>query len=256
MEAALLQMPQADILTSHAFYPGRYERTILIPPWTVLTGAIHKTPYRVRLERGTIAVNTDDGIKVLTAPIEFDAPAGVKRIGRVLEHEVVWVDIYENSDNCTDIFTLEERLYVVPDCGLGENRIRAQLDRDREDYAKFLQAFGVTQTRMDEMVATPDVIPMPPGFAVEVKESSRHGFGLFSLKYFSEGDFICPGRIAGHRTPAGRYTNHSADPNATSVKYGDDIGAVALRAIHPGDEILISYYTAVRVNFGIELVSP
>lgn len=249
-------MPQADIRTTHAFYPGRYERTIVIPPWTVLTGAIHKTPYRVRLERGSIAVNTDDGVQLLTAPLEFDAPAGVKRIGRVLEQEVTWVDIYENPDNCTDVFTLEERLYIVPECGLGENRARALVDRDREDYAKFLTQFGVTQAVMDAIVATPDVIPMPEGFEVIVKESRLHGLGLFALKYFAAGELICPGRIDGHRTPAGRYINHSADPNATSVKTGDDIAAVALRPIHPGDEILICYRTAVKVNFGIELESP
>jgi hypothetical protein len=40
----------------------------------------------------------------------------------VFEDEVVWVDIYDNPDDCTDIPTLEDRLYVVPACGLGENR--------------------------------------------------------------------------------------------------------------------------------------
>jgi hypothetical protein len=253
IEAALLEMPQADIRTTHAFYPGRYERTIVIPPWTVLTGAIHKTPYRVRLERGSIAVNTDDGVQLLTAPFEFDAPAGAKRIGRVLGEEVTWVDIYDNPDNCTDVFTLEERLYVVPECGLGENRQLAQIDRDHEDYAKFLIQFGVSQAVMDQIVGTPDVIPMPAGFDVVLKDSRIHGLGLFAVKSFAAGELICPGRIDGHRTPAGRYINHSADPNTTSVKQGDDIAAVALRPIHPGEEILISYRTAVKVNFGIDL---
>lgn len=253
LEEALLQMPQADIRTTHAFYPGRYERTIVIPPWTVLTGAIHKTPYRVRLESGSIAVNTDEGVKLLIAPMSFDAPAGVKRIGRVLEREVVWVDIYENTDNCTDVFALEERLYVVPECGLGENRLRALVDRDREDYGKFLAAFGVTQARMDEIVHTNDVIDMPAGYDVELRPSRIHGMGLFALKDFAADELICPGRIDGHRTIAGRYTNHSADPNATSVKYGDDIAAVALRTIYAGHEILIDYRTSVKVNFGIEL---
>jgi hypothetical protein len=34
------------------------------------------------------------------------------------------VDIYENLDDCTDIPTLEDRLYVVPECGLGSNRVK------------------------------------------------------------------------------------------------------------------------------------
>jgi hypothetical protein len=54
--------------------------------------------------------------------MEFDACAGEQRVGRVFDEEVVWVDIYENLDDCTDIPTLEDRLYVVPECGLLDNR--------------------------------------------------------------------------------------------------------------------------------------
>lgn len=123
LQDELLKMSQADIVTQHKFLPGVYERTIVIPPWTVLTGAEHKTPYKVRLEKGTIAVNVGDEVRVLTAPLEFNAPAGVQRVGRVFDDEVVWTDVYENPDDCKDIAVLEDRLYTVPDCGLGENRV-------------------------------------------------------------------------------------------------------------------------------------
>jgi len=43
LQDELLQMPQADIVTTHTFLPGVYERKITVPPWTVLTGAAHKT---------------------------------------------------------------------------------------------------------------------------------------------------------------------------------------------------------------------
>lgn len=122
MQDELLGMQQADIVTTHKFLPGVYERTITIPPWTVLTGAAHKTAYRVRLDRGVIAVNTDAGVRVLVAPVEFDVPAGFQRAGRVFDEEVVWTDIYSNPDDCRDIDVLEHRLYDVPACGLGEHR--------------------------------------------------------------------------------------------------------------------------------------
>lgn len=122
LQTALLEMKQADIVTTHKFLPGVYERTITIPPWTVLTGAAHKTAYRVRLEKGVIAVNADDGVKVLVAPCEFDVDAGFQRAGRVFEEEVVWTDIYQNPDNCRNIDELENRLYEVPECGLGDGR--------------------------------------------------------------------------------------------------------------------------------------
>jgi SET domain len=250
LQAVLLQIPQAQIVTVHSFFPGTYERTVIIPPWTVLSGAAHKTAYRVRLEKGVIAVNTDQGIQVLEAPYEFDAPAGMQRIGRVFEHEVVWVDIYDNPDDCRDIAVLEERLYVVPDCGLGEHR---RIEAQRQDYLTFVEQLGIPQERIDAMVATDDLIPMPPGFDVELRPSPIHGTGLFALRDFREGELICPGRIDGHRTAAGRFINHSPYPNATSVKTGDDISAVALRSIRKDEEILISYRTAVKVNFDWEI---
>ena len=132
LQDELLQMPQADIVTTHTFLPGVYERKITVPPWTVLTGAAHKTGYRVRLEKGTIAVNRETEVVLLVAPYEFDAKAGEQRAGRVFDEEVVWVDIYDNPDNCQDLETLEERLYVVPECGLGDARKRLALTNKTE----------------------------------------------------------------------------------------------------------------------------
>tara|TARA_R110000822_G_scaffold110968_3_gene241397 strand:+ start:85 stop:690 length:606 start_codon:yes stop_codon:yes gene_type:complete len=142
LEIELLKMPQADIVTTHTFLPGVYERAITIPAWTVLTGAEHKTAYRVRLEKGTIAVNTDDGVKVFTAPCEFEANAGMRRAGRVFDEEVVWVDVYDNPDNCTDIAILEDRLYVVPEYGLADSRTEAQ--KAQIGYMLFLRQLNTT----------------------------------------------------------------------------------------------------------------
>lgn len=126
-----LQMPQVAVVTEHTLKPGVYERKMVVPPWTLITGAEHKTPYKVRLEKGTIAVTMDDGVKILTAPCEFDAPAGIQRAGQVFEDEVVWIDVYDNPDNCTDIAAIEERLYVIPQCGLLSNRIDLQLKNEQ-----------------------------------------------------------------------------------------------------------------------------
>jgi hypothetical protein len=126
LQDELLKMEQADIVTEHHFLDKVYERTITVPPWTILTGAAHKTNYKVQLKKGKIAVNIGKEIKILEAPFEFDAQAGEQRVGRVFEEEVIWTDIYENPDDCNDILTLEDRLYVVPECGLGENRDKLQ----------------------------------------------------------------------------------------------------------------------------------
>ena len=133
LQEALLQMPQADVKFLHDFEPGKYIRTMIAPPWSVIVGAEHKTPYKVRLEKGTIAVNIDDEIHTLTAPLEFDAPAGIKRVGRVFDEELVWIDIYDNPDDCTDIETIEERLYIIPECGLMSNPLALERRKQQID---------------------------------------------------------------------------------------------------------------------------
>jgi hypothetical protein len=149
LQNELLKMPQADIVTEHIFKPGVYERKITIPAWTVLTGAEHKTPYHVRVEKGTIAVNTDDGVKVFTGPCDFPAKAGMQRAGRVFEEEVVWVDVYDNPDDCTDLAVLEDRLYVVPDCGLADSRTEEQ--KAIIAYRAFLYKLGMSDSEVNEV---------------------------------------------------------------------------------------------------------
>lgn len=133
LQEALLQMPQADVKFLHDFEPGKYIRTMIAPPWSVIVGAEHKTPYKVKLKKGIIAVNIDDEIHTLTAPLEFDAPAGIKRVGRVFEEELIWVDIYDNPDNCTNIETIEERLYIIPECGLMSNPLVLERRKQKID---------------------------------------------------------------------------------------------------------------------------
>lgn len=79
----LLKMPQADIKTIHCFEPEQYHRTIIVPAGVMLTGAEHKTDYKVRLEKGTITVNRGTEVFTLTAPAEFDVPVGEQRLGYI-----------------------------------------------------------------------------------------------------------------------------------------------------------------------------
>ena len=254
LQENLLQMPQADIVTTHTFKPNVYERAIRIPAWTVLTGAEHKTDYKIRLEKGTIAVNVGDEVKVMTAPCEFEAKAGAQRVGRVFDEEVIWVDIYNNPDNCKDIAVLEERLYVVPTCGLGENRVALMIQNAQNDYNLFVSQLGLDQAQINAIVQIEsDLIDMPEGYAVELRDSKIHGKGLFATKRFEAGEIICPVRINGKRTPAGRFINHSFDSNVIPTLVGDDINAVAKRIIHIGEELLVDYRSSMRINFGIAL---
>jgi hypothetical protein len=255
LQNEILKMPQSEIITEHLFSDGIYERVITIPAWTVLTGAAHKTDYKIRLEKGTIAVNVGTEVKVLTAPCELDAKAGEQRVGRVFEDEVVWRDIYDNPDNCQDLAILEDRLYVVPECGLGENRVALQIKNAQNDYSLFLFQIGINQKEMDKIVTIEsDLMEMPEGNAVELRKSKIHGLGLFALQDFEVGEIICPGRLDGKRTPAGRFINHSFDSNILPQLVGNDIYAVATRKIHANEELLVDYRASMRVNFGINIM--
>ena len=254
LQNELLKMPQADIVTEHTFYPGFYERKITIPAWTVLTGAEHKTAYTVRLEKGKIAVNVEDTVKLLTAPLQFESKPGAQRVGRVFEDEVVWVDVYENPDNCEDLEILEERLFVVPECGLQDNRIKKELKEVHDNYDIFCKELGLNQEEIDTMVSiTHDLIEMPKEYFTEIRSSKIHGKGLFATQSFKMWDVVCPCRLNEKRTPGGRFINHSHKNNLMPIKIGDDIYAVASKDIYQNEELLLDYRSMVRVNFGISL---
>jgi hypothetical protein len=176
----------------------------------------------------------------------------MQRAGRVFDEEVIWVDVYDNPDNCTDLAVLEDRLYVVPECGLADSRTEEQ--KAKVDFGAFLHQIGMTQSEMDKIVhIESDLIDMPEGVCVELRDSPIHGKGLFATRDFEVGETVCPGRLNGKRTPGGRFINHSSNCNVKPEKEGDDIYAVAARKISAGDELLVDYRASMRVNFGLAL---
>jgi hypothetical protein len=89
------------------------------------------------------------------------------------------------------------------------------------------------------------VMPAEVFGRVALTHSQREGLGIFSKLNFQKGTAIVPARMDGKRTPAGRYTNHSANPNAIFTKLdGDHIALVAEKDIEAGDEITVDYRQA------------
>lgn len=122
------------------------------------------------------------------------------------------------------------------------------------DYQRFLVEYGFTEEALAPLVENQaDQIPMPAGFdQVELRDSPIHGKGLFATRHIPAGELIAPVRLSGMRTPAGRYTNHSTEPNAKFFRLraaadGDMIMFAAL-PIEPGDEVVIDYRQAGAVN--------
>ena len=69
--------------------------------------------------------NSIAGTNYITLVPTYDDPilAGIKRVGRVFDKELIWIDVYDNLDDCKDILAIEDRLYVIPECGLMSNRV-------------------------------------------------------------------------------------------------------------------------------------
>jgi hypothetical protein len=134
----------------------------------------------------------------------------------------------------------------------------------RHDYGRFLAEFGFEEQRVLAAVSNPaDQVPMPDGFKkLCLGASEISGLGMLAAADIAGGELIAPARLDGMRTPAGRYTNHSHDPNAefqrapSAVQPSGDLIMVALRSIKAGEEVLIDYRQAGRVNGWMVSIDP
>lgn len=122
LEAELLGQPQTDCPVVHHYAPGVYVREMHVPPWTVLTGAVHKTEHLAMLIKGRIEVLTEDGLQVLEAPCTILSRPGIKRVGRTFEEGAVWSTIHANPDDCRDMDVIVERLCTSKNSELLGNR--------------------------------------------------------------------------------------------------------------------------------------
>lgn len=125
LEAEILDQPQVDCPVTHHYAPGIYVREMRVPPFTVLTGAVHKTEHLAMLIQGRIEVLTEDGLQILEAPCTILSRPGIKRVGRTFEEGATWSTIHANPDDCRDMDVIVERLCTTPNSELLGNRLAA-----------------------------------------------------------------------------------------------------------------------------------
>jgi len=126
---------------------------------------------------------------------------------------------------------------------------------DREDFKKMLSDVSVSGDIVESQSKNlTDRIDLS-SVMVKVSDSSIEGKGLFALSPICEGEIILPARLNGNRTQAGRYTNHSANPNAMmKASENGNIDLVAIKDIKgcqggdSGEEITIDYRQAVSLT--------
>lgn len=110
-EDILLQHDQVDIPVTQYFCNGVYVREITIPAGTLITGKIHKHPCLSIVLTGKMEVITDEGPRVIVAPLVYESPAGVKRAGRALE-DCRWITIHPHTGDELDAEAMAALLTV------------------------------------------------------------------------------------------------------------------------------------------------
>jgi len=91
----------------HSFAPGVYVREIFIPKGVLIVGKIHKHDHPNFLLQGKVLVITEEGKRILTAPMSMISKAGTKRIVVALE-DTVWTTVHVTNE--TDLEKIEDHV--------------------------------------------------------------------------------------------------------------------------------------------------
>ena len=209
----------------HSFADGMYTREIHINKGDLAVGAIHRNDYFVNVLKGRLWVVSEFGSREIIAPDSFIAKAGVKHIVFTLE-DTVWTDTHKTDK--TSIDKAEKEIFVESYEEFDRcKKIHEVLGLDEDDeslknYKKF-----------------DDIIKQPESFIV-IKQSKIDGLGVFAKRRISKGEKITA-RIRNSRTYAGRYVNHSDEPNSEAITEDDKGLFLVTKEIENNSEITVNY---------------
>jgi len=261
LEAAFLDMPQADCPITHRFAPGIYIREVRMPAGSYVIGHHHKTDHLNIMMSGHLTILNNDGTKTeMHAPQTFIAPAG-RKIAYIHE-DVIWQNVFATDER--DVETLDEMFLDKSEAWLEAQKFNQMLlsfdhSEDVADFYAAIEAFGFDADLVRSISENEDdQIPFPHGeYKVSVADSKIEGRGLFATGAIPQFEVIAPALIDEKRTPAGRFTNHSKNPNSMMFRMENgDIYLVALREIAGckggslGEEITVDYRQALAVTIG------
>ncbi len=233
-----------QIPVTQYFSRGVYVREITIPAGTILTGHIHRYACMSVVLTGKMEVVTEEGPKIVEAPLVFESPAGVKRAGRCLE-DCRWLTIhpYNGPELSPDDMLPFHHVDDFEELELATS--------DREDYHQVLEAEGVDDALIREMSERDEDYRQIPELGMwRVGPSRIEGLGVFALVPYPRGATIGAARVGRNRTQLGRFVNHAAKPNAQHIfhPHADMVIQIALEDIRPGDEITNDYRRSFNMH--------
>lgn len=96
-----------------------YARECSVPTGMVFTGKLHRHPHIVSLIKGRMAIVSEDGRKVVSAPSTWAAPAGSKRAFYALEDSVLLNVHITTIEDETNLDKLEEEVIAPSYSSIG-----------------------------------------------------------------------------------------------------------------------------------------
>ena len=259
IQKATLAVPQTDLPVVHIFLPGIYVRRMFLKAGCWIVGHYHKQDHLCRLIKGEMSVMIDGRWVRMKAPMDFKGKPGRKI---AVTHEDM---IFENAwfTDIRDVETLEEILLDKTEYFNEAKQTKLAHDRqfkqaDRLDYKNKMLLLGLSEEKIQELVNINNVVDWPPGeYKVKLGDSPIDGKGIMATADIEAGEVIGIARLGDDkRTPLGRFTNHSATPNAKMVLDGDNMLLVATQPIkgcyggYDGEEVTTCYAETIKMLKG------
>jgi quercetin dioxygenase-like cupin family protein len=111
LQAQMVTMPQAELVTEHQFSPGMYMRKLFRPAGTLIVGKVHKEPHFFLCAKGEIIAWTESGMKRLQAGDVIESKPGTKRVTLAVT-DAIGITIHKTDK--TDLDEIEAEL-IEPD---------------------------------------------------------------------------------------------------------------------------------------------
>ena len=114
----------------------------------------------------------------------------------------------------------------------------------------------MTQKQAEDISNRDELAQMPDEYTwrLSIRTSPIHGKGLFLSFKAGAGEVIAPATVDGLRTIAGKYVNHSANPNCVYKMVNGEVLLVSVAPISgsfggfAGDELTVDYRQSVNLS--------
>ena len=130
LQAEMVTMPQAELVTEHQFSPGMYMRKLFRPAGTLIVGKVHKEPHFFLCAKGEIIAWTESGMKRLQAGDVIESKPGTKRVTLAVT-DAIGITIHRTDK--TDLDEIEAEL-IEPDPSAlfdARNKLKITVDENR-----------------------------------------------------------------------------------------------------------------------------